>query len=152
MIRWREGPERCTRTVKQHIGFVALLVPDYDAAIAYYTNVLGFELISDTPQADEPGKRWVLVAPKGSVETRILLMKSASPEQAQRVGNQTGGRVFLFLHTDDFARDYAAFAARGVTFVEKPRQEEYGMVAVFEDFLGNKWDLLELNAGARARS
>ncbi len=138
--------------MKQHIGFIALLVPDYDAAIAYYTGVLGFQLVSDTVIAEEPGKRWILVAPPGSHETRILLMKAETPEQRQRIGDQTGGRVFLFLHTEDFQRDYEAFSARGVAFTEAPRQEEYGTVAVFQDFLGNKWDLLELNAAAKARS
>ena len=129
--------------MKQHIGFIALLVPDYDAAITYYTNVLGFALVSDTPIKEEPGKRWVLIAPSGSVEARVLLMKAASPEQLQRVGNQTGGRVFLFLHTDDFWRDYEAYKAKGVQFVTEPTAQGYGTVAVFEDLYGNRWDLIQ---------
>ena len=136
----------------QKIGFVALLVHDYDAAIRYYTQVLGFDLISDTAlDEEEQGKRWVLVAPPGSRETRLLLMRAKSPEQKARVGDQTGGRVFLFLHTDNFVRDYELFRARGVKFREAPRQEDYGAVAVFEDFLGNAWDLLELKPEFAAR-
>jgi len=131
--------------VGQHLGAMALLVREYDEAIAYYTGVLGFELIEDTPL--EPGKRWVLVAPKGSQETRLLLARAATPEQAACVGAQGGGRVFLFLHTDDFWRDYRAMSARGVRFCEEPRSEAYGTVAVFEDLYGNRWDLLELKAG-----
>ena len=124
----------------QHIAHIALVVPDYDTAIAYYTGVLGFDLIDDTPMG--AGKRWVLVAPKGSTETRILLAKAATPEQAAHVGNQTGGRVFLFLRTDDFHRDYEAYRGRGVDFTESPRREPYGMVVVFKDLFGNKWDLI----------
>ena len=129
-----------------HLVFVSLLVGDYDEAIAYFTQKLGFTLISDTPQPDEPGKRWVLVAPRGAKETRILLMKPTKPEQRERIGDQTGGRVAFFLHTEEFHRDYAAFRARGVTFLEEPRQESYGIVAVFQDLYGNKWDLLELQS------
>jgi catechol 2,3-dioxygenase-like lactoylglutathione lyase family enzyme len=125
----------------QHLGCVALLVRDYDEAREYYTCVLGFDLIEDTPLPD--GKRWVLVAPPGARETRLLLAKAASPAQAARIGDQTGGRVFLFLHTDDFWRDYHAFRARGVAFREAPREEAYGTVAVFEDLYGNRWDLLQ---------
>jgi catechol 2,3-dioxygenase-like lactoylglutathione lyase family enzyme len=125
----------------QHLGCVALLVRDYDEARDYYTRVLGFDLIEDTPLPD--GKRWVLVAPPGARETRLLLAKAASPAQAARIGDQTGGRVFLFLHTDDFWRDYHAFRARGVAFRETPREEAYGTVAVFEDLYGNRWDLLQ---------
>ncbi len=121
---------------------MALLVRDYDEAIAYFTGVVGFELIEDTPM--EPGKRWVLVAPPGSKETRLLLARAATPEQAAYVGRQGGGRVFLFLHTDDFWRDYGAMSARGVQFCEEPRSEPYGTVVVFEDLYGNRWDLLEL--------
>lgn len=127
----------------QHIGAVALLVHDYDRAIAWFIEKLGFILVSDTPLS--PSKRWVLVAPPGG-GTQLLLAKAATPEQAARVGDQTGGRVFLFLHTDDFQRDYADFTARGVTFLEKPRVESYGTVAVFEDLCGNKWDLVEFAA------
>ena len=125
----------------QTIAAVALVVPDYDEAIAYYTGVLGFELIDDSPR--EGGKRWVLVAPPGSQGTRLLLARAATPEQHASIGNQTGGRVFLFLHTDDFARDHAAYLARGVEFVESPRHESYATVAVFRDRYGNRWDLIE---------
>jgi uncharacterized glyoxalase superfamily protein PhnB len=104
--------------------------------------VLGFELIEDTALRD--GKRWVLVAPPGSRETRLLLARAATPEQANRVGDQTGGRVFLFLHSDDFWRDFRAMQEKGVKFCEAPRKESYGLVAVFEDLYGNRWDLLQL--------
>ncbi len=127
----------------QEIGYAAVVVREYDEAIAFYTDVLGFDLIEDTPLGE--GKRWVLVAPPGSAAgTRLLLARAATPEQAERIGNQTGGRVFLFLHTDDFWRDYRALQSRGVHFLEEPRQEAYGTVAVFEDLYGNRWDLLEL--------
>jgi catechol 2,3-dioxygenase-like lactoylglutathione lyase family enzyme len=126
----------------QHIGYVALVVRDYDEAIAYYTGVLDFELIEDTPIDD---KRWVLVQPQGGDGTCLLLARAATLEQERRIGNQTGGRVFLFLHTDDFWRDYEALRSRGVRFMEEPRRESYGTVAVFEDLYGNRWDLLELN-------
>ncbi|HJW41899.1 MAG TPA: VOC family protein [Rhizomicrobium sp.] len=123
-----------------HIAHLTLVVRDYDAAIAWYTGKLGFELLEDTDLGG--GKRWVRVAPKGG-GAALLLAKAASPEQAARIGDQTGGRVFLFLETGDFARDYAAFAQRGVKFVREPKTETYGTVAVFEDIYGNKWDLLE---------
>jgi catechol 2,3-dioxygenase-like lactoylglutathione lyase family enzyme len=126
----------------QHIGYVALVVRDYDEAIAYYTGMLGFELIEDTPVND---KRWVLVRPPGGNGTCLLLARTATPEQERRIGNQTGGRVFLFLHTDDFWRDYKALRSRGLRFSEEPRREDYGTVAVFEDIYGNRWDLLQLN-------
>jgi catechol 2,3-dioxygenase-like lactoylglutathione lyase family enzyme len=127
--------------MSQHISALALLVDDYDRAIAYYTQVLGFRLIEDTPQG--PGKRFVRVAPPGDGETSLLLAKAANPEQAARIGDQTGGRVFLFLRTDDFWRDYDAYKARGVDFTEEPRDEVYGMVIVFRDLYGNKWDLVQ---------
>lgn len=127
--------------MSQHIGSIALVVRDYDEAIDYYCGVLGFELVEDTPQGD---KRWVLVRPPGAQETCLLLAKATTAEQGSRIGNQTGGRVFLFLHTDDFEGDYAAMRSRGVRFLEEPRQEAYGTVAVFEDLYGNRWDLLEL--------
>jgi len=127
---------------KQHIGYIALVVRDYDEAIEFYRQKIGFELVEDT-QLDAQ-KRWVLMAPPGSVETRLLLARAASPEQATRIGNQTGGRVFLFLHTDDFWRDYRNFQARGVSFRRPPKEEAYGTVAVFEDLYGNLWDLLQL--------
>ena len=126
----------------QRVGYVALVVRDYDEAIAYYTTILGFELVEDTPI---DGKRWVLVRPPGEVGTCLLLAKAVNLEQSSRIGDQTGGRVFLFLHTDHFLRDYAEMRARGVRFMEEPRRESYGTVAVFEDLYGNRWDLLELD-------
>lgn len=125
----------------QTIAAVALVVPDYDEAIAYYTGMLGFELVEDTPLGG--GKRWVLVAPRGSSGTCLLLARAATPEQQAAIGNQTGGRVFLFLHTEDFGRDHAAYVARGVEFVEPPRHESYATVAVFRDRYGNRWDLIQ---------
>ena len=132
----------------QKIGYIALVVRDYDEAIAFYTAKLGFELVEDSPSTDRQGreKRWVLIAPPGSGGTRILLARASNPEEASRVGNQTGGRVFLFLHTDDFWRDYRAMTSRGVKFLREPKDETYGIVAVFEDLYGNQWDLLELKA------
>lgn len=128
----------------QNIGYVTLVVRDYDEAIAYYTAVLGFELVEDSDLGNS--KRWVLVAPPGGKGTRLLLARAATPEQVARVGDQTGGRVFLFLHTDNFWRDYEVMQIRGVQFAEAPRQEGYGTVAVFVDLYGNRWDLLELGA------
>ena len=125
----------------QFISSLALLVPDYDEAIAYYRDILGFELIEDADLGD--GKRWVTMAPPGARETRLLLARAVTPEQSSRIGNQTGGRVFLILQTDDFWRDYRAYGARGVTFCEAPRAEGYGTVVVFEDRYGNRWDLLQ---------
>jgi catechol 2,3-dioxygenase-like lactoylglutathione lyase family enzyme len=125
----------------QAIAHVAIVVRDYDEAIAYYTNALGFDLVEDTPLG--AGKRWVLVRPPGSDGTCLLLARAASPEQESRIGNQTGGRVFLFLHTDDFWRDYNAMKTRGVQFIQEPREETYGRVVVFVDLYGNKWDLVE---------
>jgi catechol 2,3-dioxygenase-like lactoylglutathione lyase family enzyme len=127
---------------RQHIGYVALLVRDYDEAISYFVGKLGFEITEDRDLGG--GKRWVLIAPPGSRETRLLLAKAAPDEQISHIGNQAGGRVFLFLHTDDFWRDYAVFRARGILFREEPREEPYGTVAVFEDIYGNRWDLLQL--------
>ena len=126
--------------MSQSIAAVALLVRDYDEAIRYFTHALPFELVEDTPLA--PGKRWVTVLPPGG-GTALLLAKAASPEQAARVGDQTGGRVFLFLRTDDFWRDYHEMKRRGVQFAEEPREERYGTVAVFLDLYGNRWDLLQ---------
>jgi len=126
----------------QRIGAVTLVVRDYDEAKAWYTEVLGFDLVEDTPLGD--GKRWLLVAPPGG--PTLLLARAATPEQESRIGDQTGGRVFLFLHTDDFRRDHAAMTVRGVVFRETPREETYGTVAVFEDLYGNLWDLLQLKA------
>ena len=128
--------------MKQSIGLVSLLVPEYDEAIAFYVGVLGFTLIEDS-FIPAQNKRWVVVAPPGATETRLLLARASNPEQAIRVGNQTGGRVFLFLYTDDFARDYSAFKDKGVVFVREPSKQSYGTVAVFQDPWGNLWDLLQ---------
>jgi catechol 2,3-dioxygenase-like lactoylglutathione lyase family enzyme len=128
--------------MNQSIGYVAVVVRDYDEAIRFYVDVLGFDLVEDT-RIEAQDKRWVLVAPPGSTGTKLLLARAVGPEQQSRIGNQTGGRVFLFLHTDDFWRDYEAYKARGVVFVREPKRESYGMVAVFEDLYGNLWDLLE---------
>ena len=125
----------------QTIASIALLVRDYDEAIAFYVETLGFDLVEDTPLG--AGKRWVLVAPPGASATRLLLARADGDAQAARVGDQTGGRVFLFLHTDDFRRDHRAMIERGVRFREEPRDEPYGTVAVFEDLYGNLWDLIE---------
>src|SRR5688572_7519108 len=126
--------------MQQSIATIALVVADYDEAITFYRDRLGFALVADTPLGG--GKRWVLVAPPGG-GVRLLLAKADGPEQMARIGDQTGGRVGFFLETDDFARDHAAFTARGVKFLEPPRHEAYGSVAVFEDLYGNKWDLIE---------
>ena len=130
--------------MKQSIVHVALVVRDYDEAIRFYTQKLNFTVIADTYQARQD-KRWVLIAPPGSDGTAILLAKSSTPEQESVVGNQTGGRVFLFLSTDDFWRDHERMVAAGITFVREPRVEAYGTVAVFRDLYGNLWDLLEWN-------
>ena len=128
----------------QAVATVALVVADYDDAIAFYRDRLGFELVADTPLGD--GKRWVTVAPRGGKGARLLLAAADGAAQAARVGDQTGGRVGFFLETDDFARDHAAFTANGVHFLEAPRHEPYGSVAVFEDLYGNRWDLIEPKA------
>lgn len=123
------------------IASVALVVREYDEAIAFFTDALGFTLVEDTPLGG--GKRWVVVGPPGNTGALLVLARAVTPEQESRIGNQTGGRVFLFLHTDDFAADYAHMTARGVRFTEAPRQETYGRVVVFLDLYGNKWDLVE---------
>lgn len=125
----------------QHLGALAYLVRDYDEAIDWFTRVLGFVLLEDTPR--EPGKRWVVVSPPGAGETRLVLARAVGEAQQEFVGNQGGGRVWLFLHTDDFAADHARMLAAGVHFLEEPRHESYGSVAVFEDLYGNRWDLLQ---------
>lgn len=127
--------------MRQHLGLTALVVSDYDEALAFYVGKLGFELREDTPLSRD--KRWVVVAPPGSTESGILLAKAANARQAQAVGNQSGGRVFLFLVTDDFHRDHERSLRQGVKFVEAPRREPYGTGAVFEDLYGNRWDLIE---------
>ena len=126
---------------QQRLGAVSYLVREYDEAIAFFTQRLGFRLVEDTPLGG--GKRWVRVAPPGGTGPSLLLAKAVTPEQAAAVGRQAGGRVFLFLETDDFARDHGAMLAAGVVFDEAPRREPYGRVAVFRDLYGNKWDLLQ---------
>jgi catechol 2,3-dioxygenase-like lactoylglutathione lyase family enzyme len=128
--------------VKQSIGLTALLVRNYDDALDFYVGLLGFRLLEDTYVAAQD-KRWVVIAPAGSSGSALLLARAANPEQAARIGNQTGGRVFLFLHTNDFWRDYTAYKAKGITFVRDPKVEPYGTVAVFKDLYGNLWDLLQ---------
>ena len=128
--------------MKQHLGLVSVVVREYDEAIAFYVGTLGFRLMEDT-DVPEQNKRWVVVAPPGATETAVLLARAANEEQASRIGNQTGGRVFLFLYTDDFWRDYHAYRDLGVTFVREPKEHPYGTVAVFRDPSGNLWDLLQ---------
>jgi catechol 2,3-dioxygenase-like lactoylglutathione lyase family enzyme len=127
--------------LKQHLAHIALVVNDYDEAIEFYTKKLHFTLIEDTVLSET--KRWVLVAPKGSSECCLLLAKAANEEQKSRIGNQTGGRVFLFLYTDDFKRDFENMKSEGIEFVRQPVVETYGTVAVFKDLYGNLWDLIE---------
>ena len=129
--------------MKQSIVHIALVVKDYDEAIAFYTQKLHFTLIEDTYQPAQD-KRWVVVAPPGSSGTTLLLAKASKPEQEPFIGNQAGGRVFLFLNTDDFWRDYNEMVSRGIKFIRPPKEETYGLVAVFEDLYGNLWDLLQL--------
>lgn len=131
--------------MNQQLAQLALVVADYDEAIQFYTQKLGFQLLEDTPLSDT--KRWVRVAPIGADGIGLLLAKAANDEQKSRVGNQTGGRVFLFLHTDDFWRDFKNYSQRGVKFVRQPSVEEYGTVAVFEDLYGNLWDLIGPKTG-----
>ena len=127
--------------MRQALATVSLLVPSYDAGLRFYVDVLGFRLVEDTPLGG--GKRWVTVAPPGDCGARLLLAEPSTPEQAATIGRQAGGRVFLFLETDDFWRDHRRYLAAGVTFIEQPRSEAYATVAVFQDPFGNKWDLLE---------
>ena len=128
----------------QSIARIALVVRDYDEAIAFYTKTLGFELLEDTDLGE--GKGWVVVAPPGGQGTALLLAKAKNNQQRERVGDQTGGRVFLFLHTDQFERDYQRYKSHGVEFIEEPRHEAYGRVVVFTDIYGNRWDLVERNS------
>ncbi len=127
--------------MKQSIAHIALVVADYDEAIKFYVEKLDFVLLEDTPQSET--KRWIKVAPRGAEECCLLLAKAVDDEQSSRVGNQTGGRVFLFLETDDFWRDYESYKAKGVNFVREPKTEDYGTVAVFADLYGNLWDLVK---------
>jgi catechol 2,3-dioxygenase-like lactoylglutathione lyase family enzyme len=126
--------------MRQSISTIALVVRDYDEAITWFTDKLGFTLEQDFPVGK---KRWVVIAPRGGAGAWLLLARAEGPDQESRIGDQTGGRVFLFLETDDFDRDHAAMTAKGVRFLESPRREAYGTVAVFEDLCGNKWDLLQ---------
>ncbi len=129
--------------MRQSIVHIALVVKDYDEAIAFYTEVLNFDLVEDTYQPEQD-KRWVVVSPPGSTGTTLLLARASSTDQRATVGNQTGGRVFLFLNTDDFWRDYNDLKSKGVEFVREPKEADYGTVAVFKDLYGNLWDLLQL--------
>ncbi|HEY2759437.1 MAG TPA: VOC family protein [Pirellulales bacterium] len=143
--------------MQRSIGYVTIVVRDYDEAIKYYVDTLGFSLIENTPmsagESGEPIKRWVVLRPSKVIDSQrifgasLLLAKAKNANEMSRVGNQTGGRVFLFLHTDDFWRDYRMFKSKGVKFVEEPRQEAYGSVVVFEDLYGNRWDLVERSRG-----
>ena len=129
------------RAAMSHIALTALLVEDYDLAVDFYVKRLGFLLVEDTDLGG--GKRWIVVRPPGAIESGLLLARAEGELQAARIGDQAGGRVFLFLHTDDFQRDFDAMTRAGVHFIETPRQEAYGTVAVFEDLYGNRWDLIE---------
>ncbi len=128
--------------MKQSLSLTALVVRDYDEAIAFYVGTLGFTLVEDR-EVPEQQKRWVVVAPAGGAGPGLLLARAVGEEQSSRIGNQTGGRVFLFLDTDDFWRDYEAYRAKGVVFVREPAEQPYGTVAVFRDLYGNLWDLVE---------
>lgn len=130
--------------MKQALVHIALVVRDYDEAIDFYVSKLKFELVEDSYQAEQD-KRWVVVAPPGSKGASILLARASKPEQFDFIGNQAGGRVFLFLNTDDFWRDYQRMVADGIHFIREPQEQDYGTVAVFEDLYGNLWDLLQLN-------
>jgi catechol 2,3-dioxygenase-like lactoylglutathione lyase family enzyme len=132
--------------LNQSIAHIALVVRDYDEAIAFYVGKLGFELVEDTYQPEQD-KRWVVVRPRGSGSTSLLLARASSAHQEAFIGNQAGGRVFLFLRTDDFQRDHAAMLAAGITFIREPKQASYGIVAVFEDLYGNLWDLVQFTDG-----
>lgn len=147
-IGWLRDARPCAERIHiaskgmvSRIGSLTYLVRDYDEAIAWFTQALGFTLLEDTPLGG--GKRWVRVAPPGGAGTALLLARAATPAQVETIGRQGGGRVFLFLETDDFARDHRGMRARGVRFLEEPRRESYGTVAVFEDLHGNRWDLIE---------
>ena len=129
--------------MKQNIIHIALVVKDYDEALAFYLDKLKFELIEDTYQPEQD-KRWVVIAPPNSSGVTLLLAKASKPEQHDFVGNQAGGRVFLFLNTDDLWRDYKRMVSLGINFIREPKEQEYGIVAVFEDLYGNRWDLLQL--------
>jgi catechol 2,3-dioxygenase-like lactoylglutathione lyase family enzyme len=128
--------------MKQSLGLISLVVRDYDEAINFFVQTLGFRLVEDS-FIPEQSKRWVVVSPPGATESQLLLARASSPEQESHIGGQTGGRVFLFLYTDDFWRDYESYKSKGVVFVREPKREQYGTVAVFRDLYGNLWDLLQ---------
>jgi catechol 2,3-dioxygenase-like lactoylglutathione lyase family enzyme len=128
--------------MNQSVGQITIVVRDYDEAIGFYVGTLGLQLIEDT-YIPEQDKRWVVVAPQGSNSIRLLLARAVGEEQSSRIGNQTGGRVFLFLYTDDFWRDFRSYKSKGIAFVREPKEERYGTVAVFRDLYGNLWDLLQ---------
>ncbi|MGC3981895.1 MAG: VOC family protein [Steroidobacteraceae bacterium] len=130
--------------INQILGLVSLVVRDYDEALAFFVGTLGFFVVEDTP-VPEQGKRWVVVKPNGGSGACLLLAKASTPEQLEAVGNQAGGRVFLFLHTDDFWRDYESYKSKGVEFIRPPETQLHGMVAVFKDLYGNAWDLIQPN-------
>jgi catechol 2,3-dioxygenase-like lactoylglutathione lyase family enzyme len=135
----------------QSLGLVSIIVRDYDEAIGFYSGTLGFRLIEDSPIPAQQ-KRWVVVAPPGSTSSHLLLARAVGDEQSSRIGNQTGGRVFLFLYTDDFWRDFRVYKSKGVVFVREPKEEPFGTVAVFEDLYGNLWDLLQPKVRTAAMS
>ena len=137
--------------MSQRLGLVSLVVHDYDEAIAFYVGKLGFVLVEDSDQPAQD-KRWVVVAPRGAPGCAVLLARAANPHQASRIGDQTGGRVFLFLYTDDFWRDFNDYQAKGVIFVREPKVEPYGTVAVFQDLHGNLWDLIQASSTSEAAS
>lgn len=136
------GVRLIVHPVQQSLGLVSIVVRDYDEALAFYVGMLDFVLVEDS-FVEAQNKRWVVVSPPGATESRLLLARASTEEQASHVGNQTGGRVFLFLYTDNFWRDFQAYKAKGVEFVREPKEEPYGTVAVFKDLYGNLWDLLE---------
>lgn len=135
--------------IKQSLGLVSLVVRDYDEALTFFVGKLGFLLVEDS-FVPQQAKRWVVISPPGAIETRLLLAKASTLEQESHIGVQTGGRVFLFLYTDNFWRDYERYKSQGITFVREPRDEPYGTVAVFKDLYGNLWDLFEPKAGRLA--
>jgi catechol 2,3-dioxygenase-like lactoylglutathione lyase family enzyme len=137
--------------MNQSLGLISVVVREYDEAIDFYSKTLGFRLIEDTPIPAQQ-KRWVVVAPPGSTSSHLLLARAVGDEQSSRIGNQTGGRVFLFLYTDDFWRDFRVYKAKGVVFVREPKEEPFGTVAVFDDLYGNLWDLLQPKMPAAAMS
>ncbi|MEJ2054784.1 MAG: VOC family protein [Calditrichaceae bacterium] len=137
--------------MNRSIGLISLVVKDYDEAIKFYTSKLEFELVEDT-YISEQDKRWVVVSPKGNRGSNLLLAKASTPEQNAHVGNQTGGRVFLFLYTDNFRRDYESFKSKGIEFISKPQKTDFGEFAVFKDLYGNQWDLLEPSDNNKSRA